>query len=144
MAFTKEGERLVGATAKRQAVTNSHNTLYATKRLIGRKFTDDEVQKDMYDKYYDYCLKKVQPRQNFRKMVPFKIVKAPNGDAWVEAQGKQYSPSQVAAYVLMKMKETAENYLGQKVPNAVVTVPAYFNDSQRQVFAHHYIGIILF
>lgn len=77
-------------------------------------------------------------------MVPFKIVKAPNGDAWVEAQGKQYSPSQVAAYVLMKMKETAENYLGQKVPNAVVTVPAYFNDSQRQVFAHHYIGIILF
>ena len=77
-------------------------------------------------------------------MVPFKIVKAPNGDAWVEAQGKQYSPSQVGAYVLMKMKETAEQYLGQKVPNAVVTVPAYFNDSQRQVFAHRYIGIILF
>ena len=91
-----------------------------------------------------FCLKKLLQKQNFRKMVPFKIVKAPNGDAWVEAQGKQYSPSQVGAYVLMKMKETAEQYLGQKVPNAVVTVPAYFNDSQRQVFAHHYIGIILF
>ncbi|KAE9548999.1 hypothetical protein FO519_007791 [Halicephalobus sp. NKZ332] len=113
VAFTKEGERLVGAPAKRQAVTNSQNTLYATKRLIGRRFDDAEVQKDM-------------------KVVPFKIVKAQNGDAWVEAQGKVYSPSQVGAYILMKMKETAESYLGTSVSNAVVTVPAYFNDSQRQ------------
>jgi len=113
VAFTKEGERLVGAPAKRQAVTNSQNTLYATKRLIGRRFDDPEVQKDM-------------------KVVPFKIVKAQNGDAWVEAQGKVYSPSQVGAYILMKMKETAESYLGTSVTNAVVTVPAYFNDSQRQ------------
>uniref|UniRef100_A0A158Q6W1 Stress-70 protein, mitochondrial n=1 Tax=Elaeophora elaphi TaxID=1147741 RepID=A0A158Q6W1_9BILA len=113
IAFTKDGERLVGAPAKRQAVTNSQNTLYATKRLIGRRFDDPEVQKDV-------------------KMVPFKIVRASNGDAWVEAQGKMYSPSQVGAYVLMKMKETAESYLGTTVHNAVVTVPAYFNDSQRQ------------
>ena len=113
VAFTKEGERLVGAAAKRQAVTNSQNTLYATKRLIGRRFDDKEVQKDL-------------------KVVPYKITKAHNGDAWVEAQGKVYSPSQVGAYVLMKMKETAESYLGTTVHNAVVTVPAYFNDSQRQ------------
>uniref|UniRef100_A0A915PH24 Uncharacterized protein n=1 Tax=Setaria digitata TaxID=48799 RepID=A0A915PH24_9BILA len=113
IAFTKDGERLVGAPAKRQAVTNSQNTLYATKRLIGRRFDDPEVQKDV-------------------KVVPFKIVRASNGDAWVEAQGKMYSPSQVGAYVLMKMKETAESYLGTAVHNAVVTVPAYFNDSQRQ------------
>jgi molecular chaperone DnaK len=113
VAFTKEGERLVGAPAKRQAVTNSQNTLYATKRLIGRRFDDSEVQKDM-------------------KVVPFKIIKGPNGDAWVEAQGKQYSPSQVGSFILMKMKETAESYLGTTVNNAVVTVPAYFNDSQRQ------------
>uniref|UniRef100_W6NAL4 Heat shock protein 70 domain containing protein n=1 Tax=Haemonchus contortus TaxID=6289 RepID=W6NAL4_HAECO len=113
VAFTKDGERLVGAPAKRQAVTNSQNTLYATKRLIGRRFDDAEVQKDV-------------------KIVPFKIVKASNGDAWVEAQGKMYSPSQVGAFVLMKMKETAENYLGTTVHNAVITVPAYFNDSQRQ------------
>ncbi|EYC31691.1 hypothetical protein Y032_0003g1184 [Ancylostoma ceylanicum] len=113
VAFTKDGERLVGAPAKRQAVTNPQNTLYATKRLIGRRFDDAEVQKDV-------------------KIVPFKIVKASNGDAWVEAQGKMYSPSQVGAFVLMKMKETAENYLGTTVHNAVVTVPAYFNDSQRQ------------
>jgi len=113
VAFTKDGERLVGAPAKRQAVTNSQNTLYATKRLIGRRFDDPEVQKDM-------------------KVVPFKIVKAQNGDAWVEAQGKVYSPSQIGAYILMKMKETAESYLGTSVTNAVVTVPAYFNDSQRQ------------
>ncbi|KAK5983172.1 Chaperone protein DnaK [Trichostrongylus colubriformis] len=113
VAFTKDGERLVGAPAKRQAVTNSQNTLYATKRLIGRRFEDPEVQKDV-------------------KIVPFKIVKASNGDAWVEAQGKMYSPSQVGAFVLMKMKETAENYLGTTVHNAVITVPAYFNDSQRQ------------
>lgn len=113
VAFTKDGERLVGAPAKRQAVTNPQNTLYATKRLIGRRFEDAEVQKDV-------------------KIVPFKIVKASNGDAWVESQGKMYSPSQVGAFVLMKMKETAENYLGTAVHNAVITVPAYFNDSQRQ------------
>uniref|UniRef100_A0A1I7V1Z7 Heat shock 70 kDa protein 9 n=1 Tax=Caenorhabditis tropicalis TaxID=1561998 RepID=A0A1I7V1Z7_9PELO len=113
VAFTADGERLVGAPAKRQAVTNSANTLFATKRLIGRRFEDPEVQKDL-------------------KVVPYKIVKASNGDAWVEAQGKVYSPSQVGAFVLMKMKETAESYLGTTVNNAVVTVPAYFNDSQRQ------------
>lgn len=113
VAFTADGERLVGAPARRQAVTNSQNTLYATKRLIGRRFDDPEVQKDS-------------------KVVPFKIVRASNGDAWVEAQGKQYSPSQVGAFVLTKMKETAEAYLGSSVNNAVITVPAYFNDSQRQ------------
>ncbi|XP_061643398.1 stress-70 protein, mitochondrial [Phyllopteryx taeniolatus] len=113
IAFTAEGERLVGMPAKRQAVTNPQNTLYATKRLIGRRFDDAEVQKDL-------------------KNVPYKIVRASNGDAWVEAQGKMYSPSQAGAFVLMKMKETAENYLGTKVKNAVITVPAYFNDSQRQ------------
>uniref|UniRef100_A0A0K0CZT7 Heat shock 70 kDa protein 9 n=1 Tax=Angiostrongylus cantonensis TaxID=6313 RepID=A0A0K0CZT7_ANGCA len=115
VAFTKDGERLVGAPAKRQAVTNPQNTLYATKRLIGRRFDDPEVQKDV-------------------KIVPFKISSASNGDAWVEAHGKMYSPSQIGAFVLMKMKETAENYLGTTVHNAVITVPAYFNDSQRQVF----------
>lgn len=113
VAFLKNGERLVGGPARRQAVTNSQNTLYATKRLIGRRFDDAEVQKDL-------------------KVVPYKIVRASNGDAWVEAQGKVYSPSQVGAFVLMKMKETAENHLGTTVANAVVTVPAYFNDSQRQ------------
>jgi molecular chaperone DnaK len=100
--------------AKRQAVTNPQNTFYATKRMIGRKFTDDEVKKEM-------------------QSVSFKIVRASNGDAWVEANGKTYSPSQIGAFVLMKMKETAENYYGSPVKNAVVTVPAYFNDSQRQV-----------
>lgn len=113
VAFTQEGERLVGMPAKRQAVTNAANTLYATKRLIGRRFGDAEVKKDM-------------------KTSSFKIIKASNGDAWVEANGKMYSPSQVGAFVLMKMKETAESYLGSTVNNAVVTVPAYFNDSQRQ------------
>ncbi|VDN98429.1 unnamed protein product [Rodentolepis nana] len=113
VAFTSEGERLVGAPAKRQAVTNSKNTLYATKRLIGRRYDDPEVQKE-------------------KKNASFSIIKAANGDAWVEAHGKAYSPSQVGAFVLMKMKETAENYLGTKVNNAVITVPAYFNDSQRQ------------
>ncbi|CAH1785061.1 unnamed protein product [Owenia fusiformis] len=113
IAFTQSGERLTGMPAKRQAVTNSQNTLSATKRLIGRRFEDAEVQKDL-------------------KNVSYKIVRASNGDAWVEAQGKMYSPSQAGAFVLMKMKETAENYLGQPVKNAVVTVPAYFNDSQRQ------------
>jgi len=113
VAFTPEGERLVGAPARRQAVTNSENTLYATKRYIGRRFDDAEVQKDI-------------------KNVPYKLVKASNGDVWFEAQGKLYSPSQVGAFTLMKMKETAESYLGTSVKNAVVTVPAYFNDSQRQ------------
>ncbi|KAK5897583.1 hypothetical protein CesoFtcFv8_010633 [Champsocephalus esox] len=113
IAFTGEGERLVGMPAKRQSVTNPQNTLYATKRLIGRRYDDAEVQNDM-------------------KNVPYKIVRASNGDAWLEAHGKLYSPSQAGAFVLMKMKETAENFLGTKVKNAVVTVPAYFNDSQRQ------------
>ena len=113
VAFTKNDERLVGIPAKRQAVTNPENTLFATKRLIGRRFDDAETQKDI-------------------KTVPFKIVKANNGDAWLEAHGKKYSPSQIGAYVLTKMKETAESYLGSNVKNAVVTVPAYFNDSQRQ------------
>ncbi|KAK2178915.1 hypothetical protein NP493_526g00016 [Ridgeia piscesae] len=113
VAFTAEGERLTGMPARRQAVTNSANTLYATKRLIGRRFDDPEVQKDM-------------------KNLAYKIVKSSNGDAWVEANGKVYSPSQIGAFVLMKMKETADSYLGQPVKNAVVTVPAYFNDSQRQ------------
>ncbi|PFX32332.1 Stress-70 protein, mitochondrial [Stylophora pistillata] len=113
VAFTKEGERLVGTPAKRQAVTNPENTLYATKRYIGRRFDDPEIKKDA-------------------QSVSFKIVKASNGDAWFEANGQMYSPSQVGAFVLMKMKETADNYLGTTVKNAVVTVPAYFNDSQRQ------------
>merc|ERR1711994_349931 len=114
VAFTPEGERLVGMPAKRQAVTNSANTFYATKRLIGRKFADEEVKKDM-------------------QTVSFKIVKASNGDAWVAgSDGKVYSPSQVGAFTLTKMKETTEAYLGSSINNAVVTVPAYFNDSQRQ------------
>ncbi|XP_056625737.1 stress-70 protein, mitochondrial [Triplophysa dalaica] len=113
VAFTSDGERLVGMPAKRQAVTNPNNTLYATKRLIGRRYDDAEVQKDL-------------------KNVPYKIVRASNGDAWLEAHSKLYSPSQAGAFILMKMKETAESYLGHTVKNAVVTVPAYFNDSQRQ------------
>jgi len=113
VAFTKDGERIVGMPAKRQAVTNAQNTLFATKRLIGRRFDDPEVQKDM-------------------KTVSYKIVKSSNGDAWVEANGKMYSPSQIGAFVLTKMKETAESFLGHSIKNAVVTVPAYFNDSQRQ------------
>merc|ERR1711871_1644386 len=112
-SFTDDGQRLVGLPAKRVAVTNPTNTLYATKRLIGRKFDDEETQ-------------------GIAKHVPYKIVKAPNGDAWVEAQGQEYSPSQVGAFTLTKMKETAESFLGSPVPHAVVTVPAYFNDSQRQ------------
>lgn len=113
VAFTDDGQRLVGVTAKRQAVTNPQNTLFATKRLIGRRFDDPLVKKDM-------------------GMVPYKIVRGPNGDAWVEAKGKSYSPSEVGAFVLEKMKESAENFLGRKVGQAVITVPAYFNDSQRQ------------
>ncbi|CAK0742477.1 chaperone protein DnaK [uncultured Gammaproteobacteria bacterium] len=113
VAFTQNGERLVGQPAKRQAVTNPENTLYAIKRLIGRRFDDPITQKD-------------------KALVAYRIVRGDNGDAWVEAQGKKYSPSQVSAFILMKMKETAENYLGEKVTQAVITVPAYFNDSQRQ------------
>lgn len=113
VGLTSDGQRLVGIPAKRQAVTNPENTLFATKRLIGRTFTDDATQKDM-------------------KNLPYKIVKAPNGDAWVEANGEKLSPSQVGAFVLTKMKETAEAYLGRAPQNAVITVPAYFNDAQRQ------------
>src|SRR6187455_3471168 len=113
VAFTKDDEVLVGQTAKRQAVTNPSNTLYAIKRLIGRKFNDDVVQKDI-------------------GMVPYKIVKADNGDAWVEVNGKKMAAPEISARVLAKMKQTAEDYLGEKVTEAVITVPAYFNDSQRQ------------
>lgn len=113
VAFTNGGERLVGQPAKRQAVTNPSNTLFAIKRLIGRRFDDPITTKD-------------------KDLVPYKIVKGPNGDAWVEIDGKDYSPSQVSAFILQKMKETAENYLGEEVTQAVITVPAYFNDSQRQ------------
>lgn len=113
IAFTKDGERLVGQPAKRQAVTNPENTLYAVKRLIGRRFEDAEVQKMI-------------------KTAPFKIIKADNGDAWVEVDGEKKSPAQISAMVLQKMKETAESFLGEKVDQAVITVPAYFNDSQRQ------------
>ncbi|MEO0960703.1 MAG: Hsp70 family protein, partial [Pseudomonadota bacterium] len=113
VAFTEDGERLTGQPAKRQAVTNPENTLFAVKRLIGRRHSDPTVEKD-------------------KGMVPFKIVEGKNGDAWVEARGEKYSPSQISAYVLQKMKETAENYLGETVTQAVITVPAYFNDAQRQ------------
>ncbi len=113
VAFTKDGEVLVGQSAKRQAVTNPANTVAAVKRLIGRKFTDEVVKKDM-------------------SMVSYKIVKADNGDAWVDVQGKKMAPPEVSARVLMKMKKTAEDYLGEPVTEAVITVPAYFNDSQRQ------------
>ncbi len=113
VAFTKDDEVLVGQSAKRQAVTNPENTLFAVKRLIGRKFDDDVVQKDI-------------------KMVPYKIVRADNGDAWVDVHGQKMAPPEISARVLMKMKKTAEDYLGESVTEAVITVPAYFNDSQRQ------------
>ena len=113
VAFTKDDEVLVGQSAKRQAVTNPQNTLHAVKRLIGRRFEEKIVQKDI-------------------DMVPYRIVKADNGDAWVEAQGKKMAPPEISARVLMKMKKTAEDFLGEEVTDAVVTVPAYFNDSQRQ------------
>ncbi|MBX9725798.1 MAG: molecular chaperone DnaK [Rickettsiales bacterium] len=113
VAFAADGERLVGQTAKRQAVTNPENTIFAVKRLIGRSYDDPITQKDL-------------------KMVPYKIARAENGDAWVEARGDKFSPSQISAFTLGKMKETAENYLGEKVTDAVITVPAYFNDAQRQ------------
>src|SRR6184192_2848535 len=113
VAFTKDGEVLVGQPAKRQAVTNPPNTLFAIKRLIGRKFEDEVVRRDI-------------------KMVPYKIIRADNGDAWVEVQGKKMAPPEISARVLRKMKKTAEDYLGEDVTEAVITVPAYFNDSQRQ------------
>jgi molecular chaperone DnaK len=113
VAFTAESDVLVGQSAKRQAVTNPSNTVFATKRLIGRKFTDDVVQKDV-------------------SMVPYKILAADNGDAWIEAQGKKMAPPEIAARILMKLKKDAEAYLGEEVTEAVITVPAYFNDSQRQ------------
>src|ERR1700716_1248297 len=113
VAYMEDGEILVGAPAKRQAVTNPKNTLYAIKRLIGRKFDEKEVQKDI-------------------ALMPYKIVKADNGDAWVEVRGKKIAPQEVSAQILRKMKKTAEDYLGEPVTEAVITVPAYFNDSQRQ------------
>jgi molecular chaperone DnaK len=113
VAFTNDGERLIGLPAKRQAVTNPESTFFAIKRLIGRRFDDEMVKKDM-------------------GLVPYKIVRGDNGDAWVESNGKKYSPSQISAFILQKMKETAEAYLGEKVEKAVITVPAYFNDAQRQ------------
>src|SRR6201982_2827473 len=113
VAYQDDGEVLVGASAKRQAVTNAKNTLYAVKRLIGRRFDEKEVQKDI-------------------DLMPFKIVKADNNDAWVEVRGKKIAPQEVSAQVLRKMKKTAEDYLGEEVTEAVITVPAYFNDSQRQ------------
>jgi molecular chaperone DnaK len=113
VAFTESGERLVGQAAKRQAVTNPESTFFAIKRLIGRRFTDPMVSKDV-------------------DLVPYKIISGENGDAWVESRGKKYAPSQISAFILQKMKETAEAYLGETVTQAVITVPAYFNDSQRQ------------
>jgi len=113
VAITEDGDRLIGQAAKRQAITNPENTVFAIKRLIGRKYTDPEVEKD-------------------KQMVPYKIVEGPNGDAWVEIRGKKYSPAEISAWILQKMKQTAEDYLGEEVKEAVITVPAYFNDSQRQ------------
>ena len=113
IAYTEDGEILVGQNAKRQAVTNPQNTLFAVKRLIGRKFEDDVVQKDI-------------------KMVPYSVVGAGNGDAWIEVKGDKLAPPQISAETLKKMKKTAEDYLGEDVTEAVITVPAYFNDSQRQ------------
>jgi molecular chaperone DnaK len=113
VAFTDSGERLVGQIARRQAITNPENTIFAVKRLIGRRYDDPEVQRAM-------------------KVLPYKIVKADNGDAWVEIRGKKYSPAEISAFILQKMKQTAEDHLGEKVTEAVITVPAYFNDSQRQ------------
>src|SRR5213594_1011831 len=113
VAFTESGERLAGQIARRQAITNPENTIFAIKRLIGRRYEDSEVQKAM-------------------KVLPYKIVRADNGDAWVEVRGRRYSPAEISAFILQKMKQTAEDHLGEKVTDAVVTVPAYFNDSQRQ------------
>jgi molecular chaperone DnaK len=113
VAFTDSGERLAGQIARRQAITNPENTIFAVKRLIGRRFDDPMVQRAL-------------------KVLPYKVVRNENGDAWVEIRGKQYSPAEISAFILQKMKQTAEDYLGEKVTEAVITVPAYFNDSQRQ------------
>src|SRR5687767_5943694 len=113
VAFTESGERLVGQIAKRQAVTNSENTVFSVKRFIGRKFDSDEVKQDM-------------------SKAPYKVVSADNGEAWIQIRDKMYSPQEISAFILMKMKETAEDYLGEEVTEAVITVPAYFNDAQRQ------------
>src|SRR3954451_4286112 len=113
VAFTESGERLVGTIARRQAITNPENTVFAVKRLIGRKFEDAEVQKAV-------------------TLMPYRIVKADNGDAWVECRGKRYSPQEISGMILGYMKKAAEDYLGDKVTESVITVPAYFNDSQRQ------------
>ena len=113
VAFTSGGEVLIGQPAKRQAITNPENTVFAIKRLIGRRYTDPMVERH-------------------KGLVPYKIVPGENGDGWVEARGKRYSPSQISAFILTKMKETAESYLGEKLVQAVITVPAYFNDAQRQ------------
>src|ERR671928_1593534 len=113
VAFTDSGEILVGQAAKRQAVTNPENTVFAIKRLIGRRYDDPMVEKD-------------------KGLVPYKIIRGDNGDAWVESRGQKYAPSQISAFILGKMKETAEAYLGEQETQAVITVPAYFNDSQRQ------------
>ena len=113
VAFTQNGDRLVGQVAKRQAVTNPQNTIYAVKRLMGRKFKASEVAKQI-------------------ELAPYKILEAPNGDAWVQAQGRDYAPPEISAMVLAKMKEIAENFFGEEVTDAVVTVPAYFDDAQRQ------------
>ena len=113
VAFGENKEKLVGQPAKRQAVTNPENTVFAVKRLMGRNFDDPNVKKDI-------------------QTAPFKIIKADNNDAWIESRGEKYSPSQISAFILQKMKATAEKYLGQEVTKAVITVPAYFNDSQRQ------------
>src|SRR5207248_5828116 len=113
VAINKSGERLVGEVAKRQAITNSENTVYSIKRFMGRKYDDPEVDRD-------------------RRLVPFKVVRASNGDAWVEVQGKQYSPPEISAMILQKLKADAEAYLGEPVIRAVITVPAYFNNAQRE------------
>src|SRR5205807_8134895 len=113
VAYTDRGERLVGQIARRQAITKPKNTIFAVKRLIGRRSDDPMIQKAA-------------------KVLPYKVVRNDNGDAWVEIRGKQYSPAEISAFILQKMKQTAEDYLGEKVTEAVITVPAYFNDSQRQ------------
>ena len=113
VAFLENNEKLVGQSAKRQAVTNAQDTIFAAKRLIGRTFEDNTVKKDI-------------------NKVPYKIVSSEKGEAWIEAKGEKYSPAQISAFILQKMKETAEKYLGQEVTKAVITVPAYFNDAQRQ------------
>ena len=113
VAFTKSGERLVGEVAKRQSITNSENTVYSIKRFMGRKFDDPDVDRE-------------------KRLVPYKLVRAANGDVWVEVMGKQYSPPEISAMILQKLRSDAEAYLGERITQAVITVPAYFNDAQRQ------------